>query len=103
MKSQDFDNVLIGHEKVAWDMLKKLKAGLFGKTRSETYEDDVKKMLDAFQKLKVNMSLKIHYLHYHLDYFGAQLATESDEQGERYHQTAMPTEKRYVLKIEDKY
>lgn len=94
MKSDDFSNTLIGDEKVAWDMLKKLVSGLFGKTRSETYQNDVEKMLKAFENLKVHMSLKIHYLHYHLDLFGAQMATESDEQGERFHQTAKPFEKR---------
>lgn len=57
----------------------------------------VDNMLKAFENLEVNMSLKIHFLHHHLEYFGAQMATESDEQGERFHQTAMPFEKRYVL------
>lgn len=99
MKCEDFDNTLIGQEKVGWNAIKKLVPGLFGKNRSETYVEDVKTMLNAFEMLEVNMSLKIHYLHNHLDYFGAQLSTESDEQGERYHQTAMPVEKRYVLEI----
>ena len=69
--------------------------GLFGKNRSTNYKESVRRMLDAFSKIGVHMSLKIHFLHQHLDYFSQQLSTESDEQGERYHQTAMPFESRY--------
>ena len=41
------------------------------------------------------MSLKIHFLHHHLEYFSKQLDSESDENGERFHQVAMPMETRY--------
>ena len=41
------------------------------------------------------MTLKLHFLHHHLDVFLQQLPTESDEQGERFHQVTMPMEKRY--------
>jgi HJR/Mrr/RecB family endonuclease len=33
----------------------------------------------------VNMSLKIHFLHSHLDFFRENLGSTSDEQGERFH------------------
>jgi hypothetical protein len=33
----------------------------------------------------VNMSLKIHLLHSHLDFFRENLGSTSDEQGERFH------------------
>lgn len=56
-------------------------------------------MMAAFEALNVNMSLKIHLLHYHLDLFSKQLPTESDEQGERFHQTALPFELRYIIKL----
>ncbi|XP_036340042.1 uncharacterized protein LOC118749355 [Rhagoletis pomonella] len=52
-------------------------------------------MLHYFQKIGVNMSLKIHFLLHHLEYFSKQLASESDEHGERFHQVAMPMETRY--------
>ena len=34
-------------------------------------------------------------MHAHLDYFERQLSTESDQQGERFHQVTMPMESRY--------
>jgi hypothetical protein len=36
-------------------------------------------------QMGVNMSLKIHFLHSHLDFFRKNLGSTSDEQGERFH------------------
>lgn len=52
-------------------------------------------MLDCYQKIGASMTLKLHFLHHHLDEFLQQLPTESDEQGERFHQVIMPVERRF--------
>lgn len=80
-----------------WQAIEDVIDGLLGKKRTANYKTSVQQMLDSFQALGVNMSLKVHLLHHHLDYFAAQASTESDEQGERYHQVAMPFEKRYRI------
>lgn len=41
------------------------------------------------------MSLKIHFLHSHLDSFPTNLGAVSDEQGERFHQDISEMERRY--------
>ncbi|EFN89517.1 hypothetical protein EAI_06206, partial [Harpegnathos saltator] len=41
------------------------------------------------------MSLKIHFLHSHLDFFPGNLGDTSDEQGERLHQDMAKIERRY--------
>jgi hypothetical protein len=41
------------------------------------------------------MSLKIHFLHSHLDFFPDDLGHVSDENGERFHQDIATMEKRY--------
>ncbi|KAL7630004.1 UNVERIFIED_CONTAM: hypothetical protein RMT77_019877 [Armadillidium vulgare] len=41
------------------------------------------------------MSIKIHYLHSHLDNFPENLGDVSDEQGERFHQDIKTMEERY--------
>ena len=41
------------------------------------------------------MSLKIHFLDPHLDFFPDNLGAVSDEQGERFHQDISALEKRY--------
>lgn len=89
-----FDTALNRNELIAWESIKDVISGLLGKTRSPDYIQSVSNMLRAFSLIGVHMSLKIHYLHYHVDYLGRQLATESDEQGERYHQVAIPFELR---------
>ncbi len=41
------------------------------------------------------MSLKIHYLHSHLDFFLKNVVAVSDEQGERFHQDIQAIENHY--------
>lgn len=41
------------------------------------------------------MSLKIHMLHSHVDFFPENLGDESDEHGERFHQQLKTMERRY--------
>lgn len=94
IKDERFDNILIDAERDAWNSIKDVIAGFLGKERSQNYEQSVQIMLTAFETIGVHMSLKIHYLHHHLQYFSSQLSTESDEQGERFHQTALPFELR---------
>ena len=44
------------------------------------------------------MSLKIHFLHSHLDFFPSNCGNVSDEQGEHFHQDIAVMEKRYQEK-----
>lgn len=95
VKSDAFNEILTDNELIAWDSIKAILHGLLGKHRVNGYEVLVENMLDAFHKIEITMSLKIHFLHRHLDFFAKQLPTESDEQGERFHQVIMPMETRF--------
>ena len=53
-------------------------------------------MLDAFKNMGVNMSLKIHLLDSHLDFFPPNLGAFSDKHGELFHQVMKNVEKRYA-------
>jgi hypothetical protein len=44
------------------------------------------------------MSLKVHFLGSHLDFFPENLGAVSDEHGERFHQDIYNIEKRYQVK-----
>lgn len=55
-------------------------------------------MLALYQKLGCNISLKIHFLHSHLDFFPENCGAVSDEHGERFHQDISKMEKRYAGK-----
>ena len=47
------------------------------------------------EALGCNMSIKLHFLHSHLDKFPENLGAVSDEQGERFHQDLKTMEERY--------
>ncbi|GFG38379.1 hypothetical protein Cfor_03177, partial [Coptotermes formosanus] len=53
-------------------------------------------MLKCFQVMKCNMSLKLHFLDSHLDFFPKILGEVSNEHSERFHQDISITEKQFV-------
>ena len=68
IKEEYFDQLLEGDEKAVWDSFKFVKT-ILGKRRAQNYEDLVNNRLQSYQKSGCNMSLKIHFLHSHLDFF----------------------------------
>ena len=66
-----------------------------GKRRHENDVTLVKNMLEAVESLGYRMSIKMHYLHAHLDTFPANLGQVSDEQGEPFHKNISTMEDRY--------
>ena len=45
--------------------------------------------------MKCRMSIKLHFLYSHLDFFSPNMGAISDEHGERFHQDIKTMEKRY--------
>jgi len=68
IKDEYFDKLLQGDEKAVWDSFKLVVKGFLGNRRTQNYEDLVNNLLQSYQKLDCNMSLKIHFLHSHLDF-----------------------------------
>ena len=66
-----------------------------GNRKADNYKDIVQNLLDNFQALGISMSIKVHFLHSHLDRFPENLGDVSDEQGERFHQDIKVMEERY--------
>jgi len=52
-------------------------------------------LLNAFQAQGCNITLKVHFLHSHVDYFPENLGAYSEEQGEKFHQDLLTMEKCY--------
>jgi len=57
-----------------------------GNRRADNYKDLVEELLSSYQELGCNMSMKIHFLSSHLDFFLENCGSVSDEQGECFHQ-----------------
>jgi len=55
-------------------------------------------MLSSYKAMGCNMSLKIHFLKSHLDFFLENLGEVSDEHGEKFHQDIMAMGKGYLGK-----
>ena len=95
MKDSQFENLLSVKEKSAWNSFKMLVENFLGNKKSENYEEIVNNLLKNFHDMGVNMSLKIHFLHSHLNFFPENLGSMSDEQGERFHQDLRTFEERH--------
>jgi len=68
--------------------------GFLGNRRADNYKDLMEELPSSCQKLGCNMSVKIHFLSSHLDFFLESCASVSDEQGERFHQDSAAMEGR---------
>ena len=95
MKDSTFDDALSATELSAWGSLKSVIINFLGKNWCEEYGKEVDELLKNFQKLGARMSVKIHFLRSHLDYFPLNCGDLSEEQGERFHQDIHVMEERY--------
>ena len=88
MLSQIKKNQCGSHLKVLWKFF-------LGNHKVPNYHEIVGQLLQSYQDMGWNMSLKIHFLDSHLDFFPDNLGAVSDEHGERFHQDISALEKRY--------
>lgn len=95
MRDEDFSKKLNVVEKRAWASYISLCQHFLGNVRSDNYVEVVNEFLEAYADMGCRMSIKIHFLHAHLDFFPENLGQFSDEQGERFHQEILEIEKRF--------
>ena len=95
LKDPDFEKELTSIELRAWKAFKWLCANFLGNKKSPSFKRGVENLLEAYKEMGCQMSLKIHFLHSHLDFFPANLGAVSDEQGVRFHQNIQAMEARY--------
>lgn len=90
-----FQDLLTGTERDAWVAFKSVVANFLGNYKSADYVNVVQTCIRAYRQLGCNMSLKIHLLDSHLNFFPENLGSVSDEHGERFHQDISVMESRY--------
>ena len=86
---------MTNREKQTWVAFKDVVEGFLGNERKENYKELITELLRTYHLLKYNMSIKIHFLYSHFDYFPDNLRKISDEQGERFHQDIKEMKRRY--------
>ena len=89
-KDQQFEAVLSDKEKAAWQSFEKVSNGFLG-----NFRELVQDLMYSYEQLGCNVSLKMHFLFSHLDFFPLNCGEVSDEHGERFHQDISVMEHRY--------
>ena len=93
IKDPNFQYSMSEIELASWLSFVEVVQSFLGNRKADNYKDIVQKLLDNFQALGINMSIKVHFLHSHLDRFPENLHNETDEQGERFHQDQVMEER----------
>lgn len=95
VKDEHFIGIMIEQQTNAWLAFKNLVKEFLGNTRAQSYTEIVQQLLESFEILDCNMSIKVHFLHSHLADFPIKLGAVSDEQDERFHQDMKIMDARY--------
>ena len=85
MNDNEFEHLMNESEKNAWQSLIRLIKDFLGNRRSEDYISVVEDLMKYFENYGARMSLKMHFLRSHLNYFPENCGGYSKEQGERFH------------------
>ena len=72
-----------------------------GSFKSPNFVQIVTNFLHAYQEVGARMSLKIHFLHSHLDFYPSNIGDVSDEHGERFQQEIREMENCYQGKVNE--
>ena len=95
MQDQTFTACMRVADRAAWCSYVLLIREFLGYTKASNYRNLVDVMLQNFQALDAMMSITLHYLFSHLDYFPGNLDNVNEEQGERFHQDIGIMKERY--------
>jgi len=95
MQDKQFDEDLNETERNAWLSFKRICKDFLGNHKAENHQDVVQDLLTSYKAMGCNMSLKIHFVESHFDFFPESLGKVSDEHGESFHQDIITMGKRY--------
>jgi len=98
-KDQQFEAVLSDKEKASWQSFEKFSNGFLGNFKAANFRELVQDLVDSFEQVGCDMSLKMHFLFSHLDLFPLNCGGVCDEYGERFHQDISVMEYWYKGKL----
>ena len=86
-EDQDFSTKLYCTERRAWKAFENVCRNFLGNENAENYSEILLELISSYSSIGCNMSLKLHFLNYILDFFFPEnMAAVSDELGEIFHQ-----------------
>ena len=77
-------------KKSAWKSFKSVVKFFLGNRKAPNYREIVGELLQSYQDMGCNMSLKIHFLDSHLDFFPDSLGAVSEDHGNVSTKTFLP-------------
>ena len=86
-QDKQFDEDLNETERNACLSFKRICKDFLGNHKAANCQDVVQDLLTSYKAMGCNMSLKIHFLESHLDFFPENLGKVSDEHGENFTKT----------------
>jgi len=89
MQDKQFDEDLNETKRNSWLSFKGMCKDFLGNHKASNYQDVVQDLLTSYKSVGCNMSLKIHLLESHLEFFPENLGQVCDEYGERFRQDIM--------------
>ena len=89
------DKTLRETELFAWLPLKSVVTNFLVNQRTAEYEKEIKELLKSFRQIGAQMSIKLHFLWSHLEYFPKNCENLSEERGERFQQDICIMEESY--------
>ena len=94
VRVEEFVNKMNDKERAVWLSFLAVTRNFLGNKKADNYYVLVTTMLLAYRDLGCKMSIKLHFLHSHLDEFPSNHGAVSDEQGERFHdyRTSLPSQ-----------
>ena len=95
LKDTDLGELLNLKKLRAWEAFKSVCSDFLGNTRVPDYQACIEKLLKSYEDMGCRMSLKIHFLHSHLNFFPPNLGAVSNAYGERFHQDITKMESNY--------
>ena len=85
-----FEDLLSQIEKSAWKSFKSVVKNFLENRKAPNYREIVGELLQSYQDMGCNMSLKIYFLDSHLDFFPDNLGAISDNTGNVSTKTSLP-------------
>ena len=82
-------------ERDAWSAFRNVVHGFLGNNKDPNYVQLIERLIECYKIMGCRMSLKLHMLHSHLDFFRENLGDVSEEHGVRFHQKIQLIERRY--------
>ena len=95
LKDTDFEELLNLKERRAWEAFKSVCSAFLGNRRVPDYQACIEKLLKCYDDMGCQMSLKIHFLHSHLNFLPPNLGAVIVEHEEIFHQDITKMESNY--------